>query len=104
MATQTLNLQNASNADLLARIAELEQKVEKKSKLSNALKFPFGKSVVSIIVSEKGGISFYGFGRFPLTMYKNVLLFVLDHAVELRKFIADHDAELSNGKDSKDVQ
>ena len=101
MATQTLNLQTASNAELVARIQELEAKEAKKAKLAGGLKLPFGKTTVSVIVSAKGAISFYGFGRFPLTTYKNVLLFILDNAAKLREFITAHDSELSQGKDSE---
>ena len=87
---------------LLARIAELEKKAEKKGKLANALSFVYGKSTVKIIVSEKGAISFYGFNvRFPLTVYKQALVCILDHATELRSFITTNDAALSNGKDAE---
>ena len=101
MSTATLTLQDSKEA-LLARIAELETKAEKKGKLANALSFVYGKGHVKVIVSEKGAISFYGFNvRFPLTVYKQALLCILDHAIELRKFIADNDKVLSNGKDAE---
>src|SRR5208337_10194 len=101
MSTAQLTLQDSKEA-LLARIAELETKAEKKGKLANALSFVYGKGHVKVIVSEKGAISFYGFNvRFPLTVYKQALLCILDHAVELRKFIADNDKVLSNGKDAE---
>lgn len=99
MSTATLTLNDSKEA-LLARIAELERKAEKKGKLANALSFVYGKGHVKVIVSDKGGISFYGFNvRFPLTMYKQALLCLLDHAAELRKFIADNESVLSNGKE-----
>ena len=103
MSTATVQLTaNDSKEALLARIAELETKAEKKGKLANALSFVYGKGHVKVIVSDKGGISFYGFNvRFPLTVYKQALLCLLDHAVELRKFIADNEAVLSNGKDAE---
>ena len=101
MSTATLTLNDSKEA-LLARIAELERKAEKKGKLANALSFVYGKGHVKVIVSDKGGISFYGFNvRFPLTVYKQALLCLLDHATELRKFIADNEAVLSNGKDAE---
>jgi hypothetical protein len=45
-------------------------------------------------VSDKGGVSVYGLGRFPVTLYKEQWLRLLDMADEIRAFIRDHDAEL----------
>lgn len=44
----------------------------------------------SIRVSEKGGVSVYGLGRFPVTLYKEQWLRLLDMADEIRGFIRDH--------------
>ncbi len=91
-----------SKEAMLQRIAELEAKEAKKGKLANALTFKYGKGTVKVIVSEKGAISFYGFTvRFPLSIYKNALLCLLDNAVAIRAFIVSHDSELSQGKDSE---
>jgi hypothetical protein len=49
---------------------------------------------ISIKVSEKGGVSVYGLGRFPVTLYKEQWIKLLDMADDLRAFIRDHDAEL----------
>jgi hypothetical protein len=49
---------------------------------------------ISIKVSEKGGVSVYGLGRFPVTLYKEQWTKLLDMADELRAFIKEHDAEL----------
>jgi hypothetical protein len=45
-------------------------------------------------VSEKGGVSVYGLGRFPVTLYKEQWLRLLGMADEIRAFIAEHDADL----------
>jgi hypothetical protein len=45
-------------------------------------------------VSEKGGVSVYGLGRFPVTLYKEQWVRLLDMADDLRAFIREHDAEL----------
>ena len=45
-------------------------------------------------VSDKGGVSVYGLGRFPVTLYKEQWLKLLDMADEIRKFIAEHNAKL----------
>ena len=49
---------------------------------------------VSMKVSEKGGLSVYGMGRFPVTLYKEQWLKLLDLSEEIRAFIAAHDGEL----------
>ncbi|MBI2217457.1 MAG: hypothetical protein HYU51_09180 [Candidatus Rokubacteria bacterium] len=48
----------------------------------------------SIRVSEKGGVSVYGLGRFPVTLYKEQWQKLLDMADEIRGFIKEHDGEL----------
>ena len=49
---------------------------------------------VSLKVSEKGGVSVYGLGRFPVTLYKEQWTKLLDMADEIRAFIRDNDAGL----------
>jgi hypothetical protein len=49
---------------------------------------------VSMKVSEKGGLSVYGMGRFPITLYKEQWLKLLDLSAEIRAFIAANDAQL----------
>ena len=49
---------------------------------------------VSLKVSEKGGVSVYGLGRFPVTLYKEQWTKLLAMADEIRSFIKQHDAEL----------
>ena len=43
---------------------------------------------ISMKVSEKGGLSVYGMGRFPVTLYKEQWLKLLDLSDEIRAFIA----------------
>jgi hypothetical protein len=49
---------------------------------------------VTLKVSEKGGLSVYGMGRFPVTLYKEQWIKLLDMADEIRTFIREHDGEL----------
>jgi hypothetical protein len=49
---------------------------------------------VSLKVSEKGGVSLYGLGRFPVTLYKEQWTKVLDMADEIRRFIRDNESRL----------
>jgi hypothetical protein len=45
-------------------------------------------------VSEKGAVSIYGMGRFPVTLYKEQWLKLLNMAGEIRAFIAANEAQL----------
>lgn len=49
---------------------------------------------VHLKVSEKGGLSLYGLGRFPVTLYKEQWVKLLDMADEIRAFLKAHDADL----------
>jgi len=53
-----------------------------------------GSRAVSLKVSEKGGLSVYGLGRFPVTLYKEQWGKLLDMADEIRTFLKDNDAKL----------
>lgn len=45
-------------------------------------------------VSEKGGLSVYGLGRFPVTLYKEQWTRLLDLADEIKTFLKDNDQQL----------
>ena len=45
-------------------------------------------------VSAKGALSVYGLGRFPVTLYKEQWMQLLDIAQDIRTFLAEHDQEL----------
>lgn len=49
---------------------------------------------VSMKVSEKGGLSIYGLGRFPVTLYKEQWLKLLEMGDDIKAFIRDNDAVL----------
>ena len=49
---------------------------------------------VTLKVSEKGGVSVYGLGRFPVTLYKEQWTKLLDLAEDIRTFIRENDAQL----------
>lgn len=66
-----------SYEELKAKLAQLEKEVETK-KRSGDLIFKVG---------EKGGVSVYGLGRFPVTLYYEQWIRLLDTAPELRKFL-----------------
>jgi hypothetical protein len=49
---------------------------------------------ITLKVSEKGGVSVYGLGRFPVTLYQEQWLKLLEMADEIRAFIRDNAASL----------
>ena len=51
-------------------------------------------SGVRMKVSEKGALSIYGMGRFPVTLYKEQWLKLLDMSDEIRAFIAANEGRL----------
>ena len=69
--------------ELLAQIEELKQKAEGRKK--GALEFRVG---------EKGGVSVYGLGRFPVTLYYEQLVRLLDMAKDLREFLEENKHKL----------
>ena len=50
-------------------------------------------------VSQKGALSIYGLGRFPVTLYRDAILQILDMEVEIREFIEEHSEELPTKAD-----
>ena len=52
------------------------------------------KGTLSMKVSEKGALSIYGMGRFPVTLYKEQWLKLLGITEDIKKFIADNDERL----------
>ncbi len=69
--------------ELMARIAELEKQMG--SKKSGRLEFKVG---------EKGGVSVYGLGRFPVTLYYEQWQRLLGAADELRLFLEENKGRL----------
>jgi hypothetical protein len=51
---------------------------------------------VRMKVSEKGAVSIYGMGRFPVTLYKEQRLKLLGMSDEIRAFIAANEAQLKS--------
>jgi hypothetical protein len=72
---------------------DLKIELERLKAENERLKSQRGRSV-TLKVSEKGGVSVYGLGRFPVTLYKEQWSKVLAMADEIRAFIKEHDAEL----------
>ena len=72
---------------------EVQQELERLRAENARLKKTASKGV-SMKVSEKGGLSVYGLGRFPVTLYKEQWAKLLDMADDIRAFIRDNEATL----------
>ncbi len=69
--------------ELMKRIAELEQRSDAKKPTD-----------LDFRVGEKGGVSVYGLGRFPVTLYYEQWMRLLAHTDELRTFIEENKSKL----------
>jgi hypothetical protein len=78
-----LPMSEPTKEELLARIAELEKQSGSKK---------FGK--LEFRVGEKGGVSVYGLGRFPVTLYYEQWIRLLDAAGDLRTFLEGNKSRL----------
>ena len=77
-----------SDGDLEAELERLRQE--------NAALKKGTASGLRLKVSEKGAVSVYGMGKFPVTFYKEQWLRFLDTANDIRDFIAANDALLKS--------
>ena len=75
-----------NEAEMKAELERLRaENAELKSKDSAGL---------SLKVSEKGAVSLYGMGRFPVTLYKEQWLRIVASAPEIEAFIRENDSKL----------
>jgi hypothetical protein len=69
--------------ELKAKLAELEKQVQGRKRGSLDFK-----------VSEKGGVSVYGLGRFPVTLYYEQWIRLLEQTEQLRAFLEENKSQL----------
>ena len=72
-----------SHEELKAQLAALQEKVKTRE-----------RRAVEFRVSEKGAVSLYGLGRFPVTLYYEQWVRLLDHVDQLRQFIEENKSSL----------
>jgi hypothetical protein len=73
-----------SYEELKARLSQLEKQVETKKRSGN----------LDFKVGEKGGVSVYGLGRFPVTLYYEQWNRLLGAAEDLKKFMEENKSKL----------
>ena len=76
---------DAVMAELMAKVAELEKQLAAKNS---------GVRAVTCKVSDKGGVSVYGLGRFPVTLYGEQWTRLFEHMDAIKAFIEAHKGEL----------
>ena len=84
---QTLNTMGKAMSD-----EDLKAELERLRNENAALKK--GAAAIRMKISEKGAVSIYGMGRFPVTLYKEQWLKLLDMSEDIRAFIAANEAKL----------
>lgn len=84
----TIKGASMSQEDLQAELERLKAENESLKKTKGTQK------EISFKVSQKGAVSVYGMGRFPVTLYKEQWHRLLDEKEDLLEFISDNDADL----------
>jgi hypothetical protein len=69
--------------ELKTKLAELEKQIQGRK-----------RGTLDFKVSEKGGVSVYGLGRFPVTLYYEQWVRLLDHAEQIRAFMEENKSNL----------
>jgi ribosome-interacting GTPase 1 len=72
---------------------ELKAELAKLKAENEALKARTSKGI-SLKVSEKGAVSVYGMGRFPVTLYKEQWLKLIDMGEDIKRFIQENNDKL----------
>ena len=73
--------------------ARLKEELEKLKKENEQLKQKTSRAF-SLKVSQKGALSVYGLGRFPVTLYKEQWSKLLAEADNIRQFIRENESQL----------
>jgi len=74
--------------DLKAELERLKQENERLKASSRS------RGGITLKISEKGGLSVYGLGRFPVTLYKEQWAKLLGAADDIRAFLKENDQQL----------
>ena len=72
---------------------EMQAEIERLRSENESLKKPT-RGQMSLKVSQKGALSVYGLGRFPVTLYREQWDKLLGMATEIRNFIKENDQVL----------
>ena len=73
---------------------DMKAEIERLKAENAALKTKPDRGTLSMKVSEKGALSIYGMGRFPVTLYKEQWLKLMGISEQIKTFIKDNDSRL----------
>jgi hypothetical protein len=73
---------------------EMKAELERLRAENEALKQSPRRGSLSLKISEKGALSVYGLGRFPVTLYKEQWLKLLGISDEIKSFIEENNQRL----------
>jgi hypothetical protein len=93
MAIDMKQLEGMNREELLKRLIMLENQ-------------PKRTATLSLKVGAKGGVSLYGTGKFPVTLYPETWIKVLEQAEAIRQFISDNrdnGLQFKNGIPAMDI-
>jgi len=90
---QRSNSKSSENGEMTMNEAEMKAELER-LRAENAQLKTKDKSGITLKVSEKGAVSLYGMGKFPVTLYKEQWLRILATASQIEAFIRENDAKL----------
>lgn len=95
---------NAELRAARARVAELKAEKEK-GEVKEIVEFSSGQRL-TLKVSDKGGLSVYGLGRFPTSLYKDQWLALLEIVGNIEEFLEKHDDKFTRkvGKNTDDSE
>ena len=79
-----MSVSTLTKSEILVAVAEGTMTVEEASEHLVAMVTP---QPLRLKVSPKGGVSIYGMGRFPITLYSDQWIRILDFGDEIRAFI-----------------
>lgn len=87
------------NRDDFATVEEYVAALEAQNKAMQAK--AIAGNELRLKVSDKGGLSVYGLGRFPVTLYKSQWLRLFSHAQTIVEFLKEHDSEFAEKAPAK---
>jgi ribonucleotide reductase alpha subunit len=73
--------------------AEMKEELERLRAENQELK-KRSEREITLKVSQKGGVSLYGLGRFPVTLYKEQWLKIVDMVDDIKSFIDENESKL----------
>lgn len=90
--TNTSATHEPTIAELMAQLAELKKQNEELAAAAAAR----ASATFTVKLSDKGGLSVYGLGRFPVTLYKAQWLRLIANIQMVADFIKAHSSELKD--------